>query len=118
MNISLKCDVTCSWTPSPVTNCHTFSDPSPSCETYFMYGPYTYVRTYITCMHNSGCSTVHVRMHVRTLTHTRAHICIHKHAHTYTYAHIQEQFTSRLQMVRFPIHYCLAGVHGVSYVHG
>jgi len=22
-----KCDVTCSWTPSPVTKCHTFLDP-------------------------------------------------------------------------------------------
>src|SRR6218665_2245253 len=35
----LKCDVTCSWTPPPVTNCHTFSD-SPS-VTYFMDGPYS-----------------------------------------------------------------------------
>jgi len=25
----LKCDVTCSWTPFPVTNRHTFSTPSP-----------------------------------------------------------------------------------------
>ena len=31
-----KCDVTCSWTPPPVTNCHTFSDPSPSSVTYFV----------------------------------------------------------------------------------
>src|SRR6218665_469690 len=32
-----KCDVTCSWTPSPpVTNCHTFSDPLPSSVAYFM----------------------------------------------------------------------------------
>jgi len=22
-----ECDVTCSWTPPPVTNCYTFSDP-------------------------------------------------------------------------------------------
>src|SRR6218665_2160921 len=36
----LKCDVTCSWTPPPVTNCHTFSDPlPPSSVTYFMDGP-------------------------------------------------------------------------------
>src|SRR6218665_2049663 len=34
-----KCDVTCSL-PPPVTNCHTFSDPSPSSVTYFMDGPY------------------------------------------------------------------------------
>src|SRR6218665_2717442 len=35
-----KYDVTCSWTPLPsVTNCHTFSDPLPSCATYFMDGP-------------------------------------------------------------------------------
>src|SRR6218665_328073 len=35
-----KCDVTCSWTPSSVTNCHTFSDPlTPSSMTYFMDGP-------------------------------------------------------------------------------
>src|SRR6218665_3739888 len=27
--IFLKCDVTCPWTPSPVTNCHTFPDPLP-----------------------------------------------------------------------------------------
>src|SRR6218665_3191700 len=33
-----KCDITCSWTPSSVTNCHTFSDPSS--VTYFMDGPY------------------------------------------------------------------------------
>ena len=26
-------------TPPPVTNCHTFSDPSPSSVTYFMDGP-------------------------------------------------------------------------------
>ena len=26
-------------TPSPVINCHTFSDPSPSSVTYFMDGP-------------------------------------------------------------------------------
>src|SRR6218665_1063333 len=32
---NLKCDATCSWTPS-VTNCHTFSDPLPSSVTYFM----------------------------------------------------------------------------------
>src|SRR6218665_1829642 len=38
----LKCDVTCSWIPSPVTNCHTFSDPlPPSSVTYFMDGPIT-----------------------------------------------------------------------------
>src|SRR6218665_2658010 len=24
-----KCDVTCPWTPPPLTNCHTFSAPSP-----------------------------------------------------------------------------------------
>jgi len=24
-----KRDVTCSWPPPPVTNCHTFSDPLP-----------------------------------------------------------------------------------------
>ena len=36
----LKCEATCSWTPSPVTNCHTFSDPlPPSSVTYFMDGP-------------------------------------------------------------------------------
>src|SRR6218665_280356 len=36
----LKCDVTCSWTPSPVTNCHTVSDPPPpSSVMYFMDGP-------------------------------------------------------------------------------
>ena len=34
-----KRDVTCSWPPPPVTNCHTFSDPSPSSVTYFMDGP-------------------------------------------------------------------------------
>ena len=34
-----KHDVTCSWAPPPVTNCHTFSDPSPSSMTYFMDGP-------------------------------------------------------------------------------
>src|SRR6218665_3979739 len=33
-----KCDVTCSLPPSPVTNCHTFSDPSSSSVTYFMDG--------------------------------------------------------------------------------
>ena len=36
----LKCDVTdvtCSWTPSPVTNCHTFSDPRPL-ERDVLYG--------------------------------------------------------------------------------
>src|SRR6218665_2062222 len=34
----LKCDVTCSWTPSPpVTNCHTFSDPLPL-ERDVLYG--------------------------------------------------------------------------------
>src|SRR6218665_2199585 len=39
--IFLKFDVTCSWTtPPPVTNCHTFSDPSPSSVTYFMDGPF------------------------------------------------------------------------------
>ena len=26
--------------PSPVTNCHTFSDPSPSSVTYFLDGPF------------------------------------------------------------------------------
>src|SRR6218665_2508055 len=26
-------------TPPTVTNCHTFSDPSPSSVAYFMYGP-------------------------------------------------------------------------------
>ena len=35
-----KRDVTCSWPPvPPVTNCHTFSDPSPSSVTHFMNGP-------------------------------------------------------------------------------
>src|SRR6218665_3876961 len=34
-NNFLKCDITYSWAPSPpVTNCHTFSDPSPSIVTY------------------------------------------------------------------------------------
>src|SRR6218665_1404818 len=40
--IFLRCDVTCSWNLSPVTNyCHTFSDPlpPPSSMTYFMDGP-------------------------------------------------------------------------------
>ena len=32
-----KCDVT--WSIPPVTNCHTFSDPSPWSVTYFMDGP-------------------------------------------------------------------------------
>src|SRR6218665_3594532 len=35
----LKCDITCSWTPPSVTNCHTFSDPLPLSVTYFMDGP-------------------------------------------------------------------------------
>src|SRR6218665_4183336 len=35
--IFLKCDVTCSWTPPPVTNCHTFSDPFPL-ERDVLYG--------------------------------------------------------------------------------
>jgi len=38
-----KCDVTCSWTPSSVKICHTFSDPLPPLERdvgYFMDGPY------------------------------------------------------------------------------
>src|SRR6218665_3851801 len=39
MNFFLKCDVTCSCTPPSVTNCHTFSDPSPSSVTYFMDDP-------------------------------------------------------------------------------
>src|SRR6218665_3854949 len=26
-NLFYKCDVTCSWTPPPVTNCHAFPDP-------------------------------------------------------------------------------------------
>src|SRR6218665_3964130 len=35
-----KCDVTCSLPPSPVKNCHAFSDPlPPSSVTYFMDGP-------------------------------------------------------------------------------
>ena len=34
-----KCDVTSSRPPSPVTNCHTISDPLPSSVTYFMDGP-------------------------------------------------------------------------------
>ena len=34
-----KCDVTWSLPPSPVTNCHTFSDP-PWRVTYFMDGPH------------------------------------------------------------------------------
>jgi len=37
MNKIEKCDVTCSWTPSPVTNCHTFSDPLPL-ERDVLYG--------------------------------------------------------------------------------
>jgi len=37
--IFYKRDVTCSWPPSPVTNCHTYSDPLPSSVTYFMDGP-------------------------------------------------------------------------------
>jgi len=36
----LKCDVTVSWTPLPIANCHTFSDPSN--VTYFMDGPQIY----------------------------------------------------------------------------
>src|SRR6218665_2965765 len=36
--ILYKCVVTCSLLPPPVTNCHTFSDPSPSRATYFMDG--------------------------------------------------------------------------------
>ena len=36
-NYFLKHDVTCSWTPSPVTNCHTFSDPLPL-ERDVLYG--------------------------------------------------------------------------------
>src|SRR6218665_1840689 len=35
--IFLKCAVTCSWTPPPVTNCHTFSDPFPL-ERDVLYG--------------------------------------------------------------------------------
>ena len=35
-----KRDVTCSWPLSPsVTNCHSFSNPSPSSVTHFMDGP-------------------------------------------------------------------------------
>src|SRR6218665_3104689 len=34
-----KCNVTWPLPPSPVTNCHTFSDPYPSSVTYFMDGP-------------------------------------------------------------------------------
>jgi len=32
-----KRDVTCSWPPPPVTNCHTFSDPLPL-ERDVLYG--------------------------------------------------------------------------------
>src|SRR6218665_179507 len=35
-----KCDVTCSLPPSPVTNCHIFSDPGPPpLERDVLYGP-------------------------------------------------------------------------------
>src|SRR6218665_3526745 len=30
--------------PPPVTNCHTFLDPSPSSVTYFMDGPYVVIK--------------------------------------------------------------------------
>src|SRR6218665_3994459 len=34
--------------PSPVTNCHTFSDPFPSSVTYFMDGPLFYFSSTVT----------------------------------------------------------------------
>src|SRR6218665_2477887 len=37
MKFFLKCDVTCSWSPPPVTNCHSFSDPLPL-ERNVLYG--------------------------------------------------------------------------------
>ena len=34
-----KCDVTCPWPPpTPVTNCHTFSDPLLPLERDILYG--------------------------------------------------------------------------------
>ena len=38
--IFYKRDVTCSWPPSPVTNCHTYSDPLPSSVTYLWTVPH------------------------------------------------------------------------------
>src|SRR6218665_239884 len=41
----LKCDVTCSWTPSPLSQTVTPSrTPDPSSVTYFMDGPYTHIQ--------------------------------------------------------------------------
>src|SRR6218665_293874 len=39
----------------PVTNCHTFSDPSPSSVTYFMDGPMSQMKLIITKLRKKIC---------------------------------------------------------------
>src|SRR6218665_2046325 len=46
-----KCDVTCSWTPSPVTNCHTFSDPLPLERDVLYRRPH--IGEYVAYLHNA-----------------------------------------------------------------
>ena len=59
----------------PVTNCHTFSDPSPSSVTYFMDGPFT-------CM----CKQIFVKIFfvrsVFSCVRASYDLCAHAHAHS------------------------------------
>src|SRR6218665_808145 len=48
--------------PPPVTNCHTFSDPSPSSVTYFMDGPLPCYSTHTllaSCLNSTGFLSSH-----------------------------------------------------------
>jgi len=63
--ILLKCDVTCSWTPSPVTNCHTFSDPS--LERDVLYGRPLKSKN-ISCSYCSDSSVFFITMNTFAIT--------------------------------------------------
>ena len=61
-----KCDVTGSWPLTPVTNCHTFSDPSS--VTYFMNGPLVRLLYAATLPHMYTCIGIHKYMlYIRAL---------------------------------------------------
>ena len=57
--IFLKCDVTCSWTPFPLSQTVTPRTPSPSSVTYFMYGPIyllLFQLVHTLCVSLTGCN--------------------------------------------------------------